>query len=486
MVNASAGLFGVQIVWGLQSVATSRVFQSLGAEMADLPLLWIAAPVTGLLVHPLVGWLSDRTRSPFGRRRPYIAAGAVLTAAAMVLMGCANSLSAAVAALWLLTLSVNVAMQPMRSLVADILPKEELTRAYAVQVVFIGAGAIFASCLPWLLAHLPAADARPSDGIQSWRLAFFVGAAAFLATVGWTLIRTKEPRTADVRSTGAAPITAHPLRPALWLAIGAAVAAGAAALDVRREVYLLAAVLILYGVLEIIVLVLRRRSPSRPMRGVLEIVLCIAAMPPVMRRLAVVQFFTWFALFTLWVYAVPTVAALQYGNPAPGSPAYEAAANWVGVLFGVQDAVAVMAALFLPRIARAVGVARSHAVCLAIGAASFISMGLAPGWGLSVLPWAGVGIAWASILSAPYTIVATAGPCDRIGINLGVHNIFLVLPQLVGASILGLVVQRLFQGQLNLILPLAALSFFIAAVLSLRLQGPERSESDQCKILHNG
>lgn len=476
MANASAGLFGVQIVWGLQSVATSRVFQSLGAEMADLPLLWIAAPVTGLLVHPLVGWLSDRTRSPIGGRRPYIAAGALMTAAAMVLMGCANSLSMAVVALWLLTLSVNVAMQPMRSLVADIVPKDELTRAYAVQVVFIGAGAIFASCLPWLLAHLPAADTPPSGGTPSWRLAFFVGAAVFLATVGWTLVRTKERWNTGVRSAAATVIAARPLRPALWLAIGVAIAAGAAALDVRREVYLLAGVLILYGVLEIIVLVQRRRSPSRPMRGVLEIVLCIAAMPPVMRRLAVVQFFTWFALFVIWVYAVPTVAAHHYGNALPGSPAYEAAADWVGVLFGVQDAVAVMAALFLPRVARAVGVARCHAVCLAIGAASFVSMSLAPGWGVSPLPWAGVGIAWASILSAPYTIVATSGPSDRIGVNLGVHNIFLVLPQLVGASVLGLVVQRLFQGQLDLILPLAALSFFIAAVLSLRLQGPERPQ----------
>lgn len=476
MANASAGLFGVQIVWGLQSVATSRIFQSLGADMADLPLLWIAAPVTGLLVHPLVGWLSDRTRSPWGRRRPYIAAGALLTAAAMVLMGCANSLAAAVAALWLLTLSVNVAMQPMRALVADIVPKEELTRAYAVQVLFIGAGAIFASCLPWLLAHLPAVGAQPSG--PSWRLAFFVGAAVFLATVGWTLVRTKEPASTGVRAVEATPIAAHPLRPALWLAIGVAIAVGAAALDVRREVYLLAGVLILYGVLEIIVLILRRRSPARPMRGVLEIVLCIAAMPPVMRRLAVVQFFTWFALFTIWVYAVPTVAAHQYGNAMPGSPAYEAAADWVGVLFGVQDAVAVIAALFLPRIARAVGVARCHAVCLAIGAASFISMSLAPGWGLLALPWAGVGIAWASILSAPYTIVATSGPGDRIGVNMGVHNIFLVLPQLVGASVLGVVVQRLFQGQLNLILPLAALSFLIAAVLSLRLQGPKRSETE--------
>ncbi|RZJ05196.1 MAG: MFS transporter [Brevundimonas sp.] len=474
MANASAGLFGIQIVWGLQSVTTSRIFQSLGADMADLPFLWIAAPVTGLLIHPLIGWLSDRTRSPYGRRRPYIAVGAVLTAGAMIFMGSANTLGAAVLALWLLTLSVNVAMQPMRALIADIVPQDQLPRAYAVQVVFIGAGAIFASCLPWVLAQLPAIELQTSGVRSSWRLAYFVGAAALLATMGWTLATTREPPRTDSAATPTAPITAHPLRPVFWLAIGLAIVGGAAALGIRREVYLLAGVFLAYGALQTLVLALRRRDPTRPMRGVLEIVLCIGAMPPVMRRLAVVQFFTWFALFTVWVYAVPSVAAHQFGNPAPGSAAYEAAADWVGVLFGVQDAVAIVAALCLPRIARAIGVARCHAACLAIGALSFVAMSLAPGAGLLALPWAGLGVAWASILSLPYAIVATAGPGERLGVNLGVHNIFLVLPQLFGASVLGLVIQGVFHGQLGLILPLAALSFLAAAVLSARL--PSQSQ----------
>lgn len=470
VANASAGLFGVQIVWGLQGVATSRIFQSLGADMADLPLLWIAAPVTGLLVHPLIGWLSDKTQTPYGRRRPYIAVGAVLTAAAMVLMGCADSLVIAVAGLWLLTFAVNVAMQPMRALVADLVPAGELNRAYAVQVIFIGAGAIFASCLPWLLAHVPRAVMPSLDLGPSWRLAFLVGAAVFLAAVGWTLIRAKEVPNAQDCPVGGVMVTSRPMWPVLWLVIGVVIATAAAMLDVRREIYLLAGVFILYGLLEVALLVHRRRDPLRPVRGVLEIAACIAAMPTIMRRLAVVQFFTWFALFTIWVYAVPSIAAHQYGDAVPGSPVYEAAADWVGVLFGVQDAVAVMVALLLPRVSRLIGIARCHAICLTIGAVSFASMSLFPGAGLLVLPWAGVGIAWASILSAPYAIVAASGPADRIGVNLGVHNIFLVLPQLVGASVLGLVVQRMLHGQMHLILPLAGVSFLIAAVLALRLR----------------
>jgi maltose/moltooligosaccharide transporter len=469
MASASAGLFGIQIVWGLQSVTTSRIFQSLGAEMADLPLLWIAAPVTGLLIHPLIGWLSDRTHSPYGRRRPYIAVGTVLTAAAMIFTGSANTLSAAVLALWLLTFSVNVAMQPMRSLIADIVPQAQLPRAYAVQVLFIGGGAIFASCLPWILAQWALIDPQPLGVRASWRLAYFVGAAALLASMGWTLAKTREPVGAEKAVAPTAPITARPLRPLFWVVIGLAIAGGAAALGLRREVYLLASVFLAYGALQAIVLALRRRHPGRPVRGVLEIVLCIGAMPPVMRQLAAVQFFTWFALFTAWVYAVPTVAALQFGNPPPGSASYETAADWVGVLFGVQDAVAIVVALCLPRIARVIGVARCHAACLAVGALSFVAMSLAPGWGLLALPWAGFGIAWASILSLPYAIVASAGPAERLGVNLGVHNIFLVLPQLVGASVLGLVVQGVFHGRVGLILPLAALSFLAAAILAARL-----------------
>jgi len=484
-MNASVGLFGVQIVWGLQSVATTRIFQSFGATMADLPFLWIAAPVTGLMAHPLIGWLSDRTRSPLGRRRPYIAVGGVLTAVAMVLMGCATSLTMAVAALWLLTLSVNVAMQPMRALVADIVHKDELARGYAVQVLFIGAGAIFASCLPWLVAQASALGAPAPDARPSWSAAYFVGAAAFLVSVGWTLARTRESRTSGEAQAAMTAIPTHKVRPAFWLAIGVAIALAAAALGVRREVYLLAGVFILYGALQAVVLIKRRRRPERPLAGVLEIVLWIGAMPRVMRRLAAVQFFTWFAVFTVSVYAVPTIAARHYANAVPGSQAFEAAADWVGVLFGVQDAVAMIAALLLPRVSRMIGVVRCHAICLAIGAASFALMSLVPGWGLLALPWAGLGIAWASILSAPYAIVAGAGPSDRIGVNLGVHNIFLVLPQLVGASLLGVVVQGVFHGRLDLIFPLAAASFVIAALLSLGLVSRADPRRGQCNILHN-
>jgi len=472
VANASVGLFGIQIVWGLQNVTTSRIFQSLGAEMAALPLLWIAAPLSGLLVHPLIGWISDRTQGRHGRRRPYIAVGTGFTAAAMVFMGSASSLSVAVLALWMLSLAVNIAMQPMRALTADITPEGGLAKAYATQVVFIGAGAIFASCLPWLLARLPLSADLPADLRSSWRLAYFVGAATLVISVGWTLITTREvPRQAPPGPpTGP---KAGRMRSGRWLTAGIAVAGFAAISGLRREVYLLAGLFVAYAALQVGILTWRRRHPDRPVKGMLEIVASIGDLPVVLRRLAVVQFFTWFGLFTAWVYVVPTIAFSHFAKAAPGSSAYDAAADWSGVLFGVQDAVAIVVAFCLPRLSRAIGVARCHAACLLIGAASFLAMGMTPNWMALALPWAGLGVAWASILSLPYAIVATAGPSDRVGLNLGVHNIFLVLPQLVGASLLGPFVHTVLRNQLDLIMPLAGAAFMIAAALAARLHRPD-------------
>lgn len=473
IADASAGLIGVQIVWGLQNVSTSRIFQAFGAGVGDLPILWIAAPVTGLMVQPVVGWLGDRRRTRFGRRRPYLAAGALLTAVAMVAMAQATSLAAAVAALWLLTASVNVAMQPLRAMLAEIVPVGQRATGYAVQVVFIGVGAVFASCLPWLLAHAgaaqPTGSAGPATGV---RAAFWIGAGAMLFSTAWTLVRTREPDVAppEQRSTAMWRQEVRSLRGGgVWMAVAIVLVIAAQLVELRREVYLLALIAGSYGGLRFVVTWRCRRG--RPIGGLLEIVYDITVMPLPMRRLALTQFLTWFGLFALWIYAVPAVASRYFDTADPTTLAYNAAADWVGVLFALHDGVATAAALLLPRLVARLGVGRAHAACLAVGASGLAATIVMPGPYWLWLPSLAIGIAWASILSAPYALVAEAAPPDRLGVYLGIHNIFLVLPQLVAAAILGVLVNRLLGGTATAMLPLAAMCLAAAAATALRLPG---------------
>ncbi|WP_260600356.1 MFS transporter [Sphingomonas endolithica] len=466
VANASVGLIGVQIVWGLINVSASRIFQTLGASITDLPILWIAAPVTGLVVQPIVGWLSDRTRSRFGRRRPYLAVGALMAAAAMVAMASAASLSAAITAFWLLTISANIAMQPLRALLADILPAEMRAAGYTVQVIFIGVGAVFASCLPWLIAEAIAPDHLPVVGLPvNIRLAFWIGAIGLLVSVGWTIARTHEPAaTCSLpRSQADRPSAARSYRAAAaWLIAGGVTALIARLSGLRQEIYLIAAILAGYGVLQ--GLLVRRCRQGRPISGLIEIVDDIAVMPPAMRRLAIVQFFTWFGLFAMWVYAVPAVAMHYFGTSDPASSGYATSAKWVGILFASHDAVATAAALLLPRLSILFGVNRCYAASLALGAAGMIGMVAMPSPDWLWIPAIGIGSAWASILSAPYAIVANAVPQEKTGVYMGIHNIFLVLPQLVAASILGFVVQQLLAGDASLMMPMAAAAFLLAAL----------------------
>ncbi|WP_404333593.1 MFS transporter [Sphingomonas sp. MMS12-HWE2-04] len=470
LLNMCLGLFGVQIVWGLQNANTSRIFQALGADVDELALLWIAAPITGLLVQPIIGHLSDRTWGRLGRRRPYIVAGALLTALALVAMPAVDTLWSASLMLWVLTAAINIAMEPFRALVADTLPEPRRTSAFALQVFFIGAGAVFASTLPWILSNWFGA-------INPVNTAYAVGAAVLLVTVGWSVATTTERPPEQLLAD--APELANPGGPSPsgttaliasgigWVAGGSALAGLTVAVGAARELYLVAGIAAVFGLLQLGAVALRRRG--RASIGMIVIVEDILHMPIVLRRLAVVQFFTWFGMFALWVYAVPVIAALDFGTRDAGSPAYAASADWVGVLFAEYNAVAAGAALLLPWAGRRIGRRLVHALCLGCGALGMLGFATLHQAGMLWLPALGIGIAWAAILSLPYAMLSDGVPPQKMGVYMGIHNIFIVLPQLVAAASMGFVVRVLFGGEAAGSLLVAAAALTVAGLLALAI-----------------
>ncbi|PXA87782.1 MFS transporter [Nostoc sp. 3335mG] len=479
------GLFGVQVVWGLQNVNTSRIFQTLGARVDGLAILWIAAPVTGLVVQPLIGHLSDRTWGPLGRRRPYLLGGALLTALALLVMANAATIWMASLALWLLTASINIAAEPFRALVADSLPEEQRTAGFAIQTFFIGSGAVLASALPWMLAHWFGMSSLAPTGVlpPTVRTAFTIGAAFLLVAVAWTVATTRERppellggerhhAPAVPTSEGAAILIRSGI---LWILGGLAIGGLAYAEGLRRGIYIVAALAVPFGIAQLAAVRIRRRGGASI--GVLEIVEDILHMPLVLKRLAVVQFFTWFGLFAMWVYTIPAIATQHYGSADPASAAYNECADWVGVLFAGYNGVAAVVALLLPALAARIGRPWVHAIGLLLGAAGLLGFVLIDDPARLWLPTIGIGCAWASILSTPYAMLASALPPRKVGVYMGIHNIFLVLPQLVAATMLDMLVARVFHGHAIYALGLAAASLTLAAVFTLAV--PDRAAQPQ-------
>ena len=475
--NMCCGLFGVQIVWGLQNVSTSRIFQTLGAEINELPILWIAAPITGLLVQPLIGYWSDRSWGPLGRRRPFLLAGAILTAIALFAMPNVTSVWTASLALWVLTASINVAAEPFRALVADTLPEEQRTEGFAVQVFFIGTGAVFASVLPWILTRWFGVEATAAPGMlpQSVRLAFYVGGIGLLIAVMWTVITTPERSPASLAAdacggaahnipsvSGATTLIRSGL---LWTLGGAAIAVLAGWRGLSREIYVLAAIAMAFGFAQLAAVAMRRSG--RNALGVFEIVEDILHMPRVLKRLAIVQFFTWFGLFAMWIYIVPAIAARHYHTTDVASAAYNAGADWVGVLYAGYNGVAAIVGLMLPRIAVRIGRRPTYALCLALGSAGLFGFVLIEDPMMLWIPAIGIGCAWAAILSLPYAMLASATPPRKMGVYMGIHNMFLVLPQLFAATVLGVIVHYFLGGQAILVLGLAAGALAVAALCTV-------------------
>lgn len=464
-------LFGIQIVWGLQNANTSRIFQALGADIAALPILWIAGPITGLIVQPIIGHLSDHSRSRFGRRRPFLLIGGVVTALALLVMPNASTLWAAIAALWLLTASINIAMDPSRALVADNLPHSQRARGYGIQVFFIGTGAVFASSLPWVLVNWFGVSGTAAPGMlpAAVRYAFYIGSGCLLFSVLWTVAFTRERRTAEPMAATYAVLDppALPVRRFGWpLAAGGGALFGTAlALRWQWEVLVLAAAALFVGAAQ--VAAERRRARGVRSLGLLQIVEDFLRMPAALRRLALVQFFTWFGLFAMWIYAAPAIARIHFAAVDPASVPFNAAANWVGVLFAAYNGVAALAALVLPGVAARIGERTVYALCLLCGAAGMAGLVLIPDPGLLWLSSVGIGLAWAAILSLPYAIIVNAVAPEKVGVYLGIHNIFLVIPQLVAAICLGPLLLHLFGGNPAMALGLAAGFLGLAALAAL-------------------
>lgn len=476
--NISFGFFGIQIGFALQNANMSRIFQSLGESVDNLALLWIAAPLTGLIVQPVIGHYSDRTWGRFGRRRPYFLGGAVLAALSLTGMPHASSLFAAALALWVLDASLNISMEPFRAFVGDMLDSDQHTAGYAVQTAFIGAGAVVGSITPWVLDRLGIANVAVGGGVpDTVRWSFYIGAAALLGAVTWTVLTTREYSPQQMagfgQAAGVLPAAPPPSGEGvmIWLAAGIAIVGIVAVTGLEKELYLLGALIAAYGVARIAASTLYKHGHTDNL--LTHVVGDFAGMPAIMKRLALAQFFSWSALFIMWIYTTPVVARYAFGSADPASAAYNAGGNWVGILFAVYNGVAALAALFvLPPLARRIGKVRTHAVALGCGAAGFASFLLIrdPQWLL--ISEIGVGIAWASILAMPYAILASSLPQAKLGIYMGLFNVFVVVPQLLVATVMGTIVRNVFPTEPIWTMAIAAAVLIAAAIATLRVPEP--------------
>jgi maltose/moltooligosaccharide transporter len=427
ILNMNAGFLGIQFGWGLQMANMSAIYQYLGASEGDIPLLWLAAPVTGLMVQPIIGYCSDRTWTRLGRRRPYFLGGAIAASLALVAMPNASNLWMAAALLWVLDASVNISMEPFRAFVGDLLPAQQRKVGFAMQSVLIGLGAILSSALPWLLTNVfgfaGAASVSGSRIPATVHLSFYIGAGVFLSAVLYTIVTTREHPPSD---------------PAAFAAEKAAT---------RGVAHAFTAIF----------------------RG-------ITTMPRVMRQLAVVQFFTWFGLFCLWIYFAPAIARGIFGGE-PGSAAYQRGIEWGGVCFATYNGVAFAFSFLLVNLARRHSAKAIHRVCLLCAAAGLLSVGLWHDPVLLLVSMAGVGVGWASILSMPYALLANALPPERMGFYMGVFNLFIVLPQILASTALGPVVAKFFHGSALPAIVLGGASFVLATVALAFVRPEEESRA---------
>jgi maltose/moltooligosaccharide transporter len=483
--NISFGFFGIQVGFALQTANMSRIFQSLGSSLDDLPALWIAAPLTGLLVQPIVGHLSDRTWfGRLGRRRPYFVAGSILAALSLVLMPLSSSLLMAAVLLWALDASLNITMEPFRAFVGDMLRKDQHTAGYAAQTAFIGAGAVLGSIFPYALDKWGVSNSAAVGIPETVRISFWVGGAALFLAVLWTVLTTKEYSPVEMAAFGESaehPESDQTLRALasrtltsslVWISAGAVVLLAVLEWGLEKEMYVLGGLLIAYGLASVVAIQLARAGNRTNMLA--HIVGDFSGMPMVMKRLAVAQFFAWSALFIMWINTTPVVARNFYGAPDPASAGYQDAGNWVGVLFAVYNGVAALAALaLLPFLARSVGKARTHMICLLAGAAGYASFFVIHDPKLLIVSEVGIGIAWASILAMPYAILASSLPQKKLGIYMGLFNIFIVVPQLLVATVMGSIMKAFFPGQPIWTMLAAAIVMSIAALAMLRVTPDE-------------
>ncbi len=421
--NMSFGFLGIQFGFGLQNANVSRIFETLGASIDQIPILWIAAPLTGLLVQPIIGYFSDRTWTVLGRRRPYFLCGAIASSIALLVMPYSPYLWVAAGMLWILDASINVSMEPFRALVADNLPSDQRTQGFAVQTFFIGVGSVVASAMPYILSNVfDVANTAPAGEVPpSVKISFLCGALVFLASILWTVFKTKEYSPEEMDKFHAAELAG----------------------DLVQE--------------------------KEEKASLKEIIDDLRAMPKTMMQLAVVQFFSWFALFAMWIYTTSAVTSHIFGTSDASSALYNEGADWVGLCFAAYNGISALAAFALPWLANRTSRKFVHSLALVIGGGSLASIAMIENPQMLMLNMVGIGIAWASILCMPYAILAGALPSRKMGFYMGVFNFFIVLPQILAAGILGFFTRWAFDGNTMMALVLGgcamiAAGFFVSFV----------------------
>lgn len=480
--NMSFGFLGIQFGFALQNANVSRIFETLGAKIEAIPILWVAAPLTGLIIQPIIGHMSDNTWNRFGRRRPYFMTGAILASCALFFMPNSPVLWVAAGTLWIMDASINISMEPFRAFVGDMLPGDQRTSGFAMQSFFIGTGAVVASLLPYMLTNwFGIANTAPEGVIpNSVKYSFYIGGFVFLLAVLWTVLRTKEYSPAQLeefereehpeRFGNSETRTDEELLPyrkflrraAIWLPVGIIICFVIWYTGLAAELYILGGGITAFGLMELITGLMVKNGKHE--NGFITVTNDLNRMPKTMAQLAVVQFFTWFALYAMWIYTTSAVTSHIYGTKDTTSELFNTGANWVGVCFGAYSLVAALVAFLLPVLAKYTNRKITHAISLVFGGLGLASVFLIKNPDFLLVSMVGIGIAWASILSMPYAILTGSLPQNKMGTYMGIFNFFIVIPQLLAASILGFFVKNLFGGEAIYALVLGGFSMIIAAV----------------------
>lgn len=409
--NMSFGFLGIQFGFALQNGNASRVLLTFGADVHELSWFWLVAPITGMIVQPIIGYMSDKTWTKLGRRRPYFLVGALLTSTALILMPNSPHLATFIAPMFIgggllmiMDASINISMEPFRALVADKLPEEQHTLGFSVQTLLIGIGAVVGSWLPYMLGNWFGVSKEASSGLVADNVtySFYIGAFVLLSAILWTIFTTSEYPPEELVATA--------------------------------------------------------EVEEKPKKFFI---------PPIMIKLLLVQFFSWFALFSMWVFTTPAVALKFYGTTDPYSAPFGEAGDWVGILFGVYNGVSAIIALTLPLIAKRLSKKVTHALALCIGGLSLISFLVFTDPVYLIIPMVGIGIAWGSILAMPYAMLASSIPPKRMGIYMGLFNMSITIPQIVSGIFSGLILKYFFDNNPILCLVMAGVSMFLGAIAAL-------------------
>ncbi len=426
IINMSVGFLGIQFGFALQNGNASRVLQSFGADVEQLSWFWLAAPLTGMIIQPIIGFYSDRTWNRLGRRKPFFLSGAIIAASALLFFPHAGALASflpplivGAGILMMMDASFNVAMEPFRALVADNLSEEQNTLGFSVQTFLIGIGAVVGSWLPYIFANYfgIAKDAPEGQIPANVQFSFYVGAFVFISAIIWTIITTKEYSPEE-----------------------------------RAEM----------GYVE-------DHSQNDSLGSVFSY---IKNMPATMKQLGLVQFFSWFGLFSMWVFSTPAIAHHVYGLALEdhSSPTYQTAGNWVGIIFGVYNGVSAIYAMFLPKIASRIGNKSTHAFSLIMGGLGLISIYFISNPDYLIISMIGVGMAWASILAMPYAILAGSIPMQKMGVYMGIFNFFITIPQIVNGIIGGPIVKHFYAGNAIYAIVMAGIFFILGAISVLLIK----------------